>query len=601
MKNTVILGVNLSHNSSAALMVNGEIKICTQEERFTNKKNFFGYPKKSIDYILKYTKKKKLEIDKIAFSSRHNVPFVFMVPYSHFFSIKDYQGFYGEEYYKKRFAGKSTKNYIKNFINDKRNNLDLYLNFKKYKKENQFYNVEEFKLDQINYIHNQTGVAKNRIIFLDHHTCHAHYAYFSYVKKYTDCAVVTLDSQGDFLNQTVWITRKDKKVLHKIRESKECDLARIYKMTTLLLSMRPDEHEFKVMGLAPYSKKNYALEVYNNVFKDLLKVVNCKVVHKKRPSDMYSYLKKKFEAYRFDNIAGGLQIFLEKITIELFKQIHKKTKKRNFALSGGVSMNIKNNKSICELNFVDKLFVPPSGSDESLAIGACFCVAKTKSKPLKNLYLGYDINDDDLNNLIEKRFKNKNFTIHKKVNHVKIAKLLAKNNIIAVVRGREEFGARALGNRSIIANPQNLDNKFTINEAIKNRDFWMPFALTILDEKQHQLIKNSKNIQCKHMTIGFETRNETYEKIKAGTHPYDKTVRPQILLKSDNENFYNIIHNFYKITKIPALLNTSFNLHGFPLSSNFNNIFNTFKNSGLKYLYINDQFLIEKNNFNISK
>ena len=594
MRSKVYLGINLSHNSSAALMIDGEIIICTQEERFTNKKNFFGYPKKSIDYILKYLRKKKLEINKIAYSTEKNKPFVFMVPFNHFFSIKDYHGYYGEDYYKKVFNNQSTKKYISDLLKNKKNNENLYFNFKKYKNPKNFENIEEFRKDQINLVHKQTGVNKSDIIFLNHHACHAHYGYFASVKGYKDCAVVTLDSDGDYCNQSVWITKNDKKVLHKIRESNKCDLARIYKLTTLLLSMKPDEHEFKVMGLAPYAKHKYAQEVYENVFKDLLQVKNCMVVHKNRPRDMYSFLKKKFEPYRFDNIAGGLQMFLEKMTEELFKQIYKKTKKRNFALSGGVAMNIKNNKSLSELKFVDKLYVPPSGSDESLSIGACYHLAKSESKPLENIYLGYDLNDENIKNQIKKKFSKKNYQIHENFNHKSIAKLLKNNEIVACARGREEFGARALGNRSILASPQNLNIKFIINEAIKNRDFWMPFALSIQSDKQHDYIYNKKKIDCKYMTIGFDTKNKSYDKIKAGTHPYDKTVRPQFLSKDSNSSYYNLINEFYKLTGIPALLNTSFNLHGFPLSSNLSNIIYTFKNSGLKYLYINDRFLIKK-------
>ena len=122
----------------------------------------------------------------------------------------------------------------------------------------------------------------------------------------------------------------------------------------------------------------------------------------------------------------------------------------------------------------------------------------------------------------------------------------------------------------------------------------MPFALSIQSDKQHDYIYNKKKIDCKYMTIGFDTKNKSYDKIKAGTHPYDKTVRPQFLSKDSNPSYYNLINEFYKLTGIPALLNTSFNLHGFPLSSNLSNIIYTFKNSGLKYLYINDRFLIKK-------
>ena len=155
-----------------------------------------------------------------------------------------------------------------------------------------------------------------------------------------------------------------------------------------------------------------------------------------------------------------------------------------------------------------------------------------------------------------------------------------------------EFGQRALGNRSILADPRFIDIKEKINSAIKNRDFWMPFALTIQQERHKDFIINKKSIDCDFMTIGFDTIEKNYSKIKNGTHPYDKSVRPQILKKEFNENYHSIIEEFRKITKIPALLNTSLNLHGMPISSELDDIFKTFKNSGLRYLYLEDNILI---------
>ena len=129
---------------------------------------------------------------------------------------------------------------------------------------------------------------------------------------------------------------------------------------------------------------------------------------------------------------------------------------------------------------------------------------------------------------------------------------------------------------------------------IKNRDFWMPFALTILYEKHKKFIKNPKNILSEFMTIGYDTIPKNYSKIKSGTHTYDKSVRPQILKSDYNRKYYSLISNFEKITKIPALLNTSLNLHGYPISSILNDVIKTFKNSGLLHLYIEDNFLISK-------
>ena len=217
--------------------------------------------------------------------------------------------------------------------------------------------------------------------------------------------------------------------------------------------------------------------------------------------------------------------------------------------------------------------------------------------PITNIYLGKGLLKNDKNvgykDLI-KLFPSKKFVIKNNFNHKKLSVLLSKNKVIAIVRGKEEFGARALGNRSIIANPSQYEVVKKINESIKNRDFWMPFALTILKEKHRKFIKNSKNFRSDFMTMTFDTVEKNVSHISAGCHPYDKTVRPQILEKKFNPQYYSLIKEFNKITNIPALLNTSLNLHGNPVASSLQDVVYTFKNSGLKYLYIDDKFLITK-------
>jgi carbamoyltransferase len=586
------LGINVSHNASAALMSNGKIIVAIQEERITQKKNFTGYPKKAIQFCINEAKKRKIKIEKAAFSTIKNPPFSYRVPLNHFFSLEDYDDFYGEKFYKKKIKGISTEKYISKLLNDKRNNLDLYLDFKKLSKKDLFNNFDKFR-DLLEQTLRRQLNPSTQIIFLDHHSCHAYYAYYAAIKKNNNCAVVTLDSMGDDLNQTVWIPEKEFGGLKKVSSSSECELARVYKFVTLILSMKPDEHEYKVMGLAPYAKESYCLDIYNQVFKNLVKVKDCKIIHNKRPKDLYGYLKNSLKKYRFDNIAGAAQIFIEKKSAELLNQINKKYKIRNFAISGGVSMNIKMNKVLSNLKFVNQLYVPPSGSDESLSMGACYYLSKNKSKSLKNIYLGHDIGYLKFQD-IKKIFSSVEFKVKNNCTHDQIAKLLKVGEIIAVARGREEFGARALGNRSIIANPsiENIVQK--INETIKNRDFWMPFALTILKEDHSNFIKNPNKIRSDFMTIGFDTIEKNLKKIKSATHPYDKSVRPQILEKNFNKNYYSIIQKFKKITKIPGVLNTSLNLHGFPICSNIKDIKNTFAKSDLKYLYINDKFLIQK-------
>ena len=592
----IFLGINISHNASAALMKDGKIIFALQEERFTNVKNFTGYPKQSIDYCIKYVKENKMHIDVAGFSSVNLTIFSFKYPVGHFFNIEDYNSFYGKEFFTKKLLKQSISPYLNKLAKDPRNNKNLYLPYKKVKQKDYFNNPELFRLMQKNLLLKQSKNLIKKIVYLDHHTCHAYYAYYaSQIQKNKSC-VVTLDSIGDGFNQSIWLVNNNK--LLSVAKSRECELARIYKLITLILKMKPDEHEFKVMGLSAYSKKKYILDIYNKVFKKILKFDGLKIVHDARPKDLFNFLLEKTIPYRFDNIAGGLQFYLEKIVTELLKRINKKYKVRNFYFSGGVSMNVKMYKDIGNLNFVDFISVPPSGSDESLSIGACYCLSKNvPTKPLTNIYIGRNLseNDEKLNySTLNKFFSNKKFKILKNFNHENLAILLSKDEIIAVARHREEFGARALGNRSILANPSNYNSVKRINESIKNRDFWMPFALTILKEKHKKFIKNEKNFSCDFMTMTFDTNNNNLKKIHAGCHPYDHTVRPQILEKKFNPMYYSIIKKFYTLTGIPALLNTSLNLHGYPMASSLKDVIFTFKNSELKFLYINDNFLITK-------
>ena len=157
-----------------------------------------------------------------------------------------------------------------------------------------------------------------------------------------------------------------------------------------------------------------------------------------------------------------------------------------------------------------------------------------------------------------------------------------------------EFGQRALGNRSILADPRDLKIKEKINSAIKNRDFWMPFAPVILKRLSNKYLVNPKNLESPHMTIGFDTTKLGYEKMPAACHPADKTARAQILEKKDNVGLYNLIDEFYKITGTGALLNTSFNLHGYPIVNSIKDAIYVFKNSELDGLLLNNFFITKK-------
>jgi carbamoyltransferase len=590
-----IIGINVSHNASACLMMDGKIIIAAQEERFTKVKNYCGYPKQSIDYCLSYLKKNNQTVDKVAFSTVDLVGFWFAYPIQHYFKMKDYHRHYGDGFYGRKLKKEDVTDYYNELVSNKeKNKAPLYLPYDKLTGLDTMLNdTAAFRELQRAYAAEQCGVSQDKVEFIDHHTCHAYYAYHGGKRRTDECAIITLDSDGDGFNQTVWHFKNGKG--ERIRATNQCDLGRIYKITTLLLGMKPDEHEFKVMGMAPYAKPEYVDIVYKEVYEQLLKVEDSTVLHNQRPADMYGYLEEKLKPYRFDNIAGAVQKLVEEVAIKLFTQVHELTGLRNFGVSGGVSMNIKMNMILSQLDFVDDLYVPASGADESLCMGACYVLDAENAKPLDNTYLGTDVSEGITDEKIKQLFIDKNYEVSTNVGHAAVAEILAKGNVVAQVRGREEFGARALGNRSIIASPNDPEVVKMINEAIKNRDFWMPFALSIMADKTEGYIDNPKKMNSPSMTIGFETLdNEQYKSIKAGTHPYDRTCRPQILKEEANPQYYDIINEFRKITGIPGLLNTSLNLHGDPICSTIEDVEYTFSNSGLNYLYINDNILVKK-------
>ena len=378
----VYLGIHVGHGASASLMIDGKIILAFQEERFNNVKNYVGYPKQCVQSCINFVKKNRINIDKCGLSTLNHYLFALKYPLENFFSIKDWIN-----YYFNFFSRDKKTKYVLDVLKNKKK-INYYLDYNKIKKKD-FNNYTLARKLIKDYVVKQSNGLIRNIEFIDHHTCHAFYAAYAPNIKENKSAVLTIDSEGDNINQTFWIFNKKEKSLKNIIRNNECDLARIYRFITLILKMKPNEHEFKVMGLAPYSKIEYSMKVYNEVFKDILDVKNCKVIHKNRPKNLFKYLYENTKEHRFDSIAGAVQILVEKISSKLIRQIIKKYKLTSFSISGGVSMNIKMNKVISEIKSVKNLYIAPTGTDESLSIGACYYLNRFKNNlPLQNIYLG---------------------------------------------------------------------------------------------------------------------------------------------------------------------------------------------------------------------
>lgn len=590
------LALSVSHNSSAALMRDGEIIVAVCEERFRRKKNYVGYPKQAVDYCLKKAGISGGNIKRVAYTTINNPGILVKAKTNTQFSLQDYRDYYGEAYYKKRLRNESCLEYLKWLRDDPQFNVDEeYFNFSYLSDDillDSDKEMELFRIEQARVLSEHLGISAEKVEFLDHHTCHAYYSYFGSPFRGKDCIVLTLDGWGDGRNQTVWAVKNDQ--LHFLVDSTENDIGRIYKMATLILGMRPDEHEFKVMGLAAYAKLSY-VEKAKKILENISTVKGMRILSKERPADLFEYLEEKFKTYRFDNIAGAVQAYTEELACQLVKDIAEETGIHRFVIGGGIAMNIKMNKAISELKEVDELFVCGSSGDESLSIGGCYLLNSdgvNKNKPIEDLYLGFDI-EDELQNYDFSKLSGK-FDIDRSVSPEKVATLLADGDIVAVVRGRAEFGARALGNRSILADPSRRESVQKINEAIKNRDFWMPFALSILEDDWEGYILNPKNLKSPFMAISLDVNPGRHKSIEAGTHPYDCTVRPQFVSKLHASGYHKIISAFQSLSGIPALLNTSFNLHGEPIVDNIDDAIRTFELSGLDHLLIEDTILLSK-------
>jgi carbamoyltransferase len=266
-------------------------------------------------------------------------------------------------------------------------------------------------------------------------------------------------------------------------------------------------------------------------------------------------------------------------------------------------MNIKAMMEVAKMDEVQEMFVPGNGADESNAIGACYLVhAKNcqdsgiapNSIPLnRDLYLGPSYSRDDVKVAIENH-RDKSFKMKEDVLPEEVAKIISGGDPVARFSGKMEFGARALGNRSILADPRNINIVRKINNQIKCRDFWMPFAPVILKERADDYLLNHKNIESPFMTIGFETTPLAQKDLIASLHQGDLTARPQILTEEVNPGYYKLIKEFEVLTGVGGLVNTSFNLHGEPIVNTPEDALHVFFNSGLDYLVLEDVLIYKE-------
>jgi carbamoyltransferase len=572
------LGINDGHNSSACLYRDGRLAAAVGEERLRRTKNWTGFPEKALFECLRIAGCRMEDVDYFAiaglgkgllFNNREDVIAMYR-------NQLDRGVSYWQERFNRSFANAVYKGSLRNAYRstgwwaarDRRRTRTR---------------VERLLA---------MGVSEEKIVNLGHHLAHASSAYYGWGRFDEDILVLTNDGSGDRICATVNLGRNGKlECLAEVNDSES--LGFIYSMTTTLLGMIPLEHEHKLMGMAPYADQRAS----EDVCAELKAIFDFQgeggLTWRRRngcPETYcsYRYLQNLFDLRRFDLVCGGLQRFTEEFVSEWVRNCIKATGVRKVALSGGLFMNVKLNKIIMQLPEVEELFVFPSCGDESNAMGGAYYAYARHSdyrnmQPLADLYLGAEFSDEEIGEAI----RNYPFTHPVEVERCdrieeRASELLAEGQVVARFKGREEFGARALGNRSILADPSRPEVVEEINRLIKSRDFWMPFAPSVLDRRQHDYFHNPKRVAAPYMMLTFDSTDRFHD-IQAACHRSDRTLRPQVVYRDWNPDYYALLEAFEQ--------RTSFNLHGYPIVSNPVDALHVFDESGLFNLAIGSYLL----------
>lgn len=537
-----------NHDNSAALLINGKLKYALSEERITRVKHDKSFPINSINEALKINKTKLKEIDYFASASPPTNALKLITSYIDGFKYASSKKIIQWAFSRAFFSILKTE-----IFNDN---------------ENRTKSLSELKVDI------------SKIKYVSHYLAHAETAYRNSGMK--DCLVVAWDGYGVEENGVPIcgaIYRGSNGVMGKLEEIPVyTSLALYYGAVTVALGFKLNDGEGKTMGLAVYGKKSPAVKKIRELFpyfngekwiarENWLEVNGVSRLNYFRYTPTYRYLRYLIEEYGSEQVAFAAQWVLEEQGAKYFKYLTKRYRIKNVALAGGIFLNVKFNMQLLKQSIIDKLFVYPNPGDGGVAVGAAYALQSSLGKPVKteqmeDTNLGRKYTKKEIKEAF-KKFKRKIvFEDHGENISKKAAEAISKGKVIGWFQGRDEWGPRALGNRSVLADPRKIETKDRINDNLKKRDWFMPFAPVIMEEFADQYLKNG--YATPFMTLTDDIKKNKAKKIPAAIH-IDYTARSQIIKKETNQRYWSVINEFCKMTKVPVLLNTSFNRHGLPI------------------------------------
>lgn len=444
---------------------------------------------------------------------------------------------------------------------------------------------------------------KGKTVFIKHHLSHAASAFL--VSPFEEAAILTSDGVGEWATATYGSgTGNQIKIIKEMRYPDSLGL--LYTAITTYLGLEAMEGEGKVMGLAGYGKPRYM-----NEFKEIICrrsdgsfKINPVFFGFNRGRRMYSkrfvrlFGKPRFPGNemeeRYCDIAATLQKFTEDTIILMAKKAYENTKKDNLCLAGGVFLNCLVNHKILEETPFKEIFIQPAAGDSGGALGTAVFInnsilANSRNYVMESAALGPEFTKAQIktallnNNLDFKEFEESQMLKF-------IAKKISENNVIGWLQGRMEFGPRALGNRSILANPCNPGMKELLNTKVKHRESFRPYAPAVLEEKTKDFFCLKQN--SPFMLLACKVKEEKRRIIPAVTH-VDDTARIQTVNREKNPKFWQLIKEFEDLTGVPIIINTSFNLRGEPIVCSPQDAINCFKKTQMDYLVL-DNYVVGK-------
>ncbi len=583
------------HDSAACLLVDGVPIAMSEEERFSRKKHDDDFPQLAIDFVLKEGGIKATDLDGVIFYEK---PFIKLDRI-----IRSAVATFP-------FAPLSFASSIKTLF------------------------VKKLWIRHL--ISQRLKISQDKIFFSEHHFSHIASTYFC--SPWEKAAILTIDGVGEWTTTSLAVGDKNKiTVINEIHYPHSLGL--LYSAFTAFLGFEVNEGEYKVMGMAPYGTPRYTEKVERLIktFSDGSFAMNLEYFayhrsNKKSYSKKFvqlfgkprdpksrfftrttgwpSYFGEKPTGESFDklateqeyyaDVAASVQAVLEKLVIGLVNNLYKITQTENLCLAGGVALNSVSNWKILQHTQFKRIFIQPAAGDAGGALGAALAyelIGSDKQRPfvMKHAYYGKSYTNDEVKSVLDDLKISYEYVPEENVLINRVAQALSDGKVIGWYQGRFEWGPRALGNRSILADPRRVEMKDIVNTKIKFREPYRPFAPSVLAERAGEFFElpdATEHYPARYMLFVVPVREEKRSLVPAITH-VDGSARPQTVFREESPRYYRLIERFGELTGVPLILDTSFNLKGEPIVTSPKNALKTFAKSGMDLLVL-ENYLITR-------